>query len=118
NGFQVKPVQSLGDYFRQRVESADRGVPFNDPITVDLAGKANGKPGFYAQDWNNFAPSVSVAWSPDFGDNAFGRLIGRKGKSVIRGGYRLSYDRVGSQLAVNFDLNNSLGFVSTRGISA
>ncbi|MFL6257580.1 MAG: carboxypeptidase regulatory-like domain-containing protein [Pyrinomonadaceae bacterium] len=118
NGFQVKPVQSLGDYFRQRVESADRGVPFNDPITVDLAGKANNKPGFYQQDWNNFAPSVSVAWSPDFGDNAFGRLIGRKGKSVIRGGYRLSYDRVGSQLAVNFDLNNSLGFVSSRGISA
>ncbi|MFL6337055.1 MAG: carboxypeptidase regulatory-like domain-containing protein [Pyrinomonadaceae bacterium] len=118
NGFQVKPVQSLGDYFRQRVESADRGVPFNDPITVDLAGKANDRPGFYKQDWNNFAPSVSVAWSPDFGDNAFGRLIGRGGKSVIRGGYRLSYDRVGSQLAVNFDLNNSLGFVSTRGISA
>ncbi len=118
NGFQVKPVQSLGDYFRQRVESAERGVPFNDPITVDLAGKANNKPGFYDQDWNNFAPSVSVAWSPDFGDNAFGRLIGRKGKSVIRGGYRMSYDRIGSQLAVNFDLNNSLGFVSARGISA
>jgi hypothetical protein len=118
NGFQVKPVQSLGDYFRQRVESADRGVPFNDPITVDLAGKANNRPGFYNQDWNNFAPSVSAAWSPDFGDNAFGRLIGRKGRSVIRGGYRLSYDRIGSQLAVNFDLNNSLGFVSASGISA
>lgn len=118
NGVQVKPTQSLGAYFRQRVESADRGVPFNDPITVDLAGKANDKPGYYNQDWNNFAPSISIAWSPDFGDNFFGRFIGRKGKSVVRGGFRMTYDRIGSQLAVNFDLNSVLGFSSSQTISA
>jgi hypothetical protein len=118
NGVQVKPTVSLGDYFRQRVESADRGVPFNDPITVDLAGKANNRPGYYKQDWNNFAPSIAVAWSPDFGDNFFGRLIGRKGKSVIRGGFRMTYDRIGSQLAVNFDLNSVLGFSSSETTSA
>jgi hypothetical protein len=39
-------------------------------ISLDLSGKANDRPGFYKQDWNNFAPAVSVAWSPDFGDNA------------------------------------------------
>lgn len=118
NGFQVKPTQSLGRYFDQRVASADRGVPFNELITVDLAGKANDRPGFYKQDWNNFAPSVSVAWSPDFGDNFLGRLIGRNGRSVVRGGYRMTYDRIGSQLAVTFDLNTSLGFTSAPGISA
>jgi hypothetical protein len=118
NGVQVKPTVSLGDYFRQRVEGADRGVPFNDPITVDLAGKANNLPGYYKQDWNNFAPSIAVAWSPDFGDNFFGRLIGRKGKSVVRGGFRITYDRIGSQLAVNFDLNSVLGFSSSETISA
>jgi hypothetical protein len=37
---------------------------------------------------------------------------------VVRGGYRMTYDRIGSQLAVTFDLNNSLGFVSTTGVSA
>jgi hypothetical protein len=118
NGVQVKPTVSLGDYFRRRVASADQGVPFNDPITVDLAGKANNRPGYYQQDWNNFAPSIAVAWSPDFGDNFFGRLIGRKGKSVIRGGFRMTYDRIGSQLAVNFDLNSVLGFSSSETISA
>jgi Carboxypeptidase regulatory-like domain len=118
NGVEVKPVQSLGDYFARRVASAAQGVPFNDLITVDLAGKANNRPGYYKQDWNNFAPTVSVAWSPDFGDNFFGRLVGRKGRSVIRGGYRLTYDHIGSQLAVTFDLNSTLGFTSSTGIAA
>ena len=118
NGLQVKPVQSLGQYFERRVAGAAVGSPVNDSITVDLAGKKNGRAGYYDQDWNNFAPSVAVAWSPDFGDNFFGRLVGRNGKSVIRGGFRMSYDRVGSALAVNFDLNSTLGFKSASGISA
>jgi hypothetical protein len=118
NGVQVTPTPSLGEYFRQRVENADRGIAFNDPITFNLAGKANDRPGYYEQDWNNFAPSVSFAWSPDFGDNLFGRLFGRNGRSVIRGGFRMTYDRIGSQLAVNFDLNNLAGFTSARNINA
>ncbi|HET6892979.1 MAG TPA: TonB-dependent receptor, partial [Pyrinomonadaceae bacterium] len=117
-GLQVKPVQSLGGFFEQRVAGADSGRPLNDLITVDLAGKKNGRAGYYDQDWNNFAPAIAIAWSPDFGDNWFGRLVGRNGKSVIRGGFRISYDRIGSQLAVNFDLNSTLGFKSSSGISA
>lgn len=111
-GFQVQPTTSLGGYFEQRKRSADAGVPFNDPISLDLAGKANGRPGFYKQDWNNFAPVVSVAWSPTLPDNFWGKLIGREGKAVLRGGFRTTYDRIGSALAVNFDLNNQLGFAS------
>jgi hypothetical protein len=118
NGIQVAPTPSLGEYFRRRVESSNQGQPFNDPITFNLSGKANDLPGYYRQDWNNFAPAVSVAWSPDFGDNWFGRLIGRNGQSVIRGGFRMTYDRIGSQLAVNFDLNNLAGFTSARNINA
>src|ERR1051325_5557347 len=117
-GLQVRPTPSLGDYFLRRVASAAQGVPFNDLITFDLAGKGNNRPGYYRQDWNNFAPSVAFAWSPDFGDNLFGRLIGRRGKSVLRGGFRLTYDRIGSQLAVTFDLNNLAGFTSARNINA
>ena len=118
NGVQVKPTVSLGEYFDRRREAAFNGSTFNDPITFDLAGKANNRPGYYEQDWNNFAPSVAFAWSPDFGDNFFGRLIGRNGKSVIRGGFRMTYDRIGSQLAVNFDLNSVLGFTSGLGNAA
>src|ERR1044071_4241718 len=118
NGVQVKPTTSLGAYFDQRRASSFNGTPFNDPITFDLAGKANNRPGYYEQDWHNFAPSVAFAWSPDLGDNFFSRLIGRNGKSVIRGGFRMTYDRIGSQLAVNFDLNSVLGFTSGLGNAA
>lgn len=117
-GIQVKPTTSLGAYFDQRRESALNGVPFNAPITFDLAGKANNAPGYYKQDWNNFAPSVAFAWSPDLGDNVWGKVFGRKGKGVLRGGWRITYDRIGSQLAVNFDLNSVLGFTGSQGNSA
>ncbi len=104
NGFEVKPVTSLSDYFDSRVASAKNGVPFNQPINLDYSGKANGKPGLYSQDWNNFAPSVSAAWQ-------FSK------KMVLRGGYRISYDRIGSALATNFDNQNTLGFTSAAAIS-
>ena len=117
NGLQVAPTVSLGDFFRRRVEGAYNGQPVLDLITLDRAGEVNDRPGFYDQDWNNFAPSVAVAWSPDFGDNRFGRLFGREGRSVIRGGFRMLYDRIGSALAVNFDLNSQIGF-SSRSASA
>ena len=116
NGFQTQPTTSLGAYFEQRKRSADAGIPFNDPILIDLSGKANGRPGFYKQDWNNFAPVVAVAWQPELPDNFWGKLIGREGSSVFRAGFRTTYDRIGSQLAVNFDLNNQLGFASALSI--
>ena len=37
---------------------------------------------------------------------------------MIRGGFRMTYDRIGSALAVNFDLNNLAGFTSARNINA
>jgi hypothetical protein len=113
NGLQVVPNVNLSDYFNQRVASSNNGVPFTDPITFILGGKANNGPGYYKQDWNNWAPSVSFAWSPDLGP-----VLGRDGKSVIRGGFRMTYDRIGSALAVNFDLNNLAGFTSARNINA
>ncbi len=118
NGLQVVPNVNLTDYFNQRVASSNQGVPFTDPITFVLGGKANNAPGYYKQDWNNWAPSVSFAWSPDLGDNWFGRAFGRENKSVLRGGFRMTYDRIGSALAVNFDLNNLAGFTSARNINA
>ena len=72
NGLQVIPNVSLTDYFNQRRASAINGVPFTDPITFVLGGKANNAAGYYKQDWNNFAPSISFAWSPNLGQ-VFGR---------------------------------------------
>lgn len=112
NGFQLIPDTNLGEFLKRRIASAEAGRPLNDLIGFNLGGRANDKPDFYEMDKNNFAPTVAVAWSPDFGDNFFGRAFGRKGQAVIRGGFRLLYDRIGSQLAVSAEAENSFGFSS------
>ena len=113
NGFQLVPNVVLGDFLQRRIDSAAAGRPLNELISFELGGKANDGPDFYNLDKNNFAPNVSVAWSPNFGDGMFGKVFGRGGQSVIRGGFRMLYDRVGSQLAVAAESENSFGFSST-----
>ncbi|HEX8148162.1 MAG TPA: TonB-dependent receptor [Pyrinomonadaceae bacterium] len=122
NGFQLVPTVNLGEFFERRAAGAAAGTPVNDPIIFNLGGKANNAPGFYEIDKNNFAPLIAVAWSPNFGsgDSFLGRLLGREGRSVIRGGFRMVYDRFGSQLAVSSESENSFGFSSstTNGANA
>lgn len=118
NGLQVKPTTSLSDFFDRRVEGATNGTPYNQLLTIDLAGKANNRDGYYKQDWDNFAPSVSAAWSPNFKGGFLKKLFGEEGKSTFRGGFRMTYDRIGSALAVAFDLNSTLGYSSTKSIAA
>lgn len=118
NGLQVKPTVSLGDYFDKRKGGAITGQPFNDLITVDLAGPANGRPGFYDWDKNNFQPRLAVAWSPNFENGFLKRLFGGNGKSVLRGGFAMTNDQFGQQLAVSFDSLNTLGFSSSQTIAA
>ncbi len=49
----------------------------------------------YKTDWNNFAPSASIAWTPDFKDGLLHRFFGDTGKSVIRAGYSVAFVREG-----------------------
>ena len=49
----------------------------------------------YDTDWNNFAPSASIAWSPNFQSNLLHRLFGNPGQSVIRAGYSVAFVREG-----------------------
>ncbi|MFP5262994.1 MAG: carboxypeptidase regulatory-like domain-containing protein [Blastocatellia bacterium] len=118
SGLQVKPTTSLSEFFKRRVQGAKAGTPVNDLITVDLAGPANGKPGYYPWDKNNFQPRLAVAWSPDFKSGILGKLFGSNGASVLRGGFGITNDYFGQQLAVQFDLNSTLGFASTTTIAA
>jgi hypothetical protein len=59
--------------------------------SYDYVGTSIGKPGqaTYA-DRNNFGPQFSFAWSPQFKNNLLGSVFG-SGRTVIRGGYRISY---------------------------
>ncbi|HYP54565.1 MAG TPA: TonB-dependent receptor, partial [Pyrinomonadaceae bacterium] len=46
---------------------------------------------FYESDWNNFAPRVGFAYSPNIG--GFGGLL-RDNRAVLRGGFGVAYNRI------------------------
>jgi len=116
NGFEVVPTTPLGEFFARREAGQNLGAPYNVPITLDKGGKFYGKPGFYPMDWNNFAPSIAIAYQPKIRNKFWRMLLGGDGKSVVRTGFRVSYDHIGEQLAVNFDASNQLGFASALSI--
>jgi len=49
----------------------------------------------YDDDYNNFAPNVSFAWSPDWQSGILNRFFGTGGQSVIRAGYSIAFVREG-----------------------
>ena len=57
----------------------------------------------FQNDTKNFAPSVGAVWSPNVG-GVFGKLFGRDGNGVIRGGFSRAYIREGTLI-----VENSLG---------
>ena len=118
NGIQVRPNVSLGGFLDKRAESAAKGIPYNEIISIDLAGPANDRPGYYDFEKTNFAPRAAFAWQPSFENGFLKALFGAEKKSVIRGGFAMTYDRIGSALAVAFDLNSTLGFSSSQTIAA
>ncbi|MEQ1765022.1 MAG: TonB-dependent receptor [Pyrinomonadaceae bacterium] len=111
-GFQAAPNIPLDVYFQRRVAAAERGENYTEPLIVDKAGPKNGKPDFYEWDTNNFQPRISVAWSPNFKDGTLAKIFGTNRKSVLRGGFAITNDYFGQQLAVTFDNNNTLGYTS------
>src|SRR5215208_252236 len=118
NGFETTTSIPLTTYFERRLAGAAAGKPYNELISIQLSGKKNNAPPMYNWDKNNFQPRIAVAWSPKLGSGFFGKLFGQNSESVFRGGFGITNDYYGQQLAVSFDLNNALGFSSSRNINA
>ncbi len=114
NGEQVVTAGNVDQYFADRAGGQLLGVPaFADPsakLTFVKGGAANGAASWYKRDNNNFAPRVSIAYTPDF-DGVLGTIFGKG--SVIRAGGAVTYDRYGSNMAVNFASSGSPGLQTT-----
>jgi hypothetical protein len=102
---QVYGVSGLGNIFKPGTltGTAPRVVPV--PVGESV----------YPTDWNNFAPTVGVVWSPNFGEKGLMRSIfGGQGKSVFRAGYSASFVREGTSLLESINGANPGG---TRSLS-
>lgn len=115
-GLQVSPTISLGKWFGQRAQNMLQGIPSNvDPlVSFDLSGPANGgKVPWYNWDYKDLGPRVSFAWSPKGNDGLMRGLFGDGGKTTIRGGFGIVYDRIGQGLLTTFDRTGSFGLATT-----
>jgi hypothetical protein len=67
---------------------------------------------FFKSDKNNFAPNVSFAWSPDF-RGPIKYIFPGEGKTVIRGGFSVSYVNDEFVRAADNALSNNQGLTQT-----
>jgi len=110
NGNQVTPTPSLNSWFNCRQTAMLAGNPTSacGNINLDLGGPANHKAGYYDYDFKNFSPRIAFAWAPHFKSGLFGSVLG-DGRTSIRGGYSMVYDRIGNGIASTFDRFGSFG---------
>jgi hypothetical protein len=116
-GYETVPSIVLSEYLRRTIEAMNRGVNYREPLSVRRAGKANGLDSIYPLDKNNFQPRISVAWSPEFNSGLLSKLFGKGSESVLRGGFSITNDYFGQQLATQWDGANTLGFSSSATIN-
>ncbi|MGH9903707.1 MAG: hypothetical protein ACRD68_18010, partial [Pyrinomonadaceae bacterium] len=107
-GFMAAPNIPLGEYLQRRIDAAAQGQNYTEALVVNKTDK------FYDWDKNNFQPRVAVAWSPGFKSGFLGGVFGGEGRSVLRGGFAITNDYFGQQLAVTFNSQNQLGFSSAQ----
>jgi len=115
SGVQVSPNVNLGNVFNQNVQNMKNGIGYNsDPlIRFNLGGPANNGPGLYNTEKTDFAPRISVAYTPRWESGWLKKIIGDNDKTVIRGGFSKVYDRDGMQLMSAFDATGEFGLATT-----
>ena len=130
NGFQASPAcvsginpvtgcpagsSDLGTQFAQNVNNMRNGIGYSGTPLVSfvLGGAANHGPGFYNLEKTDFAPHLSVAYSPRPENAWLRKFTGDNDKTVIRAGFSRMYDRPGLQLLSTFDANAPGGLAAT-----
>jgi Carboxypeptidase regulatory-like domain len=111
NGLAIQPVNGIdglfgisgpNNLFRPGVLGGSRTT------TLDFVNGDTGKK-LYKNDWNNFAPFIGIAYSPNFEKGPMRWLFGSEGKSSIRAGYSISYLHDGFTV-----VSNALGTGTTN----
>ncbi|HEX4945505.1 MAG TPA: hypothetical protein VFZ34_02420, partial [Blastocatellia bacterium] len=87
-----RPLRTTDGLYLEPVLSSDAvGSVLNPNGVYDFVGRNSGKPGeFVRPDKDNFSPNFSFAWAPNFKNELLGTAFG-SGRTVIRGGFRISY---------------------------
>jgi len=106
---------SIGRQFATNVANMKQGLGYTSEgaITIIPSGSVNHGPGFYHFSKTDFAPRISVAYSPRPSSEWGKKLFGDSDKTSIRAGFGMVYDRAGFQLLNTFDTNAPGGYAYT-----
>ncbi len=106
NGLALEPVYSDPDNIFPSLLTSNGTFDF-------IGGNAGTDKAYYKTDFNNFAPSIGVAYTPRF-ESGFGRfLFGGEGRTVIRGGYSQAYGNDSIVTSINNAAGGNQGLGAT-----
>ena len=110
NKLQVTPTINLDNWFLDRANEGANGIPSNSDqlVAFDWSGPANGRSGYYNWDTHDFGPRVALAWAPRPSGGLLQKLLG-EGKTAVRAGFGMVYDRFGQGIADDFGQRGSFG---------
>jgi hypothetical protein len=103
NGQQVSPNIPIGDWFNTRGGLAQQGRSQSEAGQIAFLPINQGGRPLYNFYKTNFAPRLSLAWSPQATDGWIRKLTGGPGKTAVRAGWGMFYDLFGSGLMRSFD---------------
>ena len=116
NGVQGVTSVPLEQYMFERVEAMHAGIPGHRIPSADLTwipgGPLNDGPEWYGDDRNNFAPRLSVAYSPANPRGLLRAIFGQHG--AFRVGAGVFFDRFGSYLVTQQDSLGTFGVQSAQ----
>ncbi len=106
NGLALEPEFADPDNFLPSLFTTDGTTNF-------IGGNSGTDRAYYKTDFNNFAPSIGFAYTPNF-ESGIGRfLFGSEGKSVFRGGYSHAYGNDSIVTSINNAAVGNAGLGST-----
>lgn len=99
NGQQISPTINMDKWYRQREIAALQSQVYEPAISLAPSGKANGRPGYYPKQKDNFAPRIGVVWAP-------------RPDTSVRASFGMYYDHYGEALVNDFDEYGSAGLAT------
>ena len=114
NGQQVAPTIDLHQWFENRALAAKQGTGNQPEFSFAPSGQGRGGNPYWPTNNNNFAPRLSVAYSPGFQSGWLGKIFGGPGKSSVRAGFGMYYDHFGEGIVDGFTQFGSFGLTSTQ----
>jgi len=80
-----------------------------------IGTNAGSENAYHKTDKNNFAPTIGIAWSPNFQNKFLGTVFGREGRTTLRAGYGIIYANDSLVTTLNNAAVGNVGFGRTSG---